>query len=84
MLLHAYAHTREQKKRRLSHDNRPFINLKSNTMKNTLQRYAFLGYLQLFLNIFSAMFRLFNQRGLYAILDVNRINTYGTLFDVQD
>ena len=25
-----------------------FINLKSNTMKNTVQRYGFLGYLQIF------------------------------------
>ena len=30
----------DNKKRRLSHDNLPFINLKSNTMKNTVQMYV--------------------------------------------
>jgi len=33
----------ERKKRRLSHDNQTFsFNLKSNTMKNTVQKYCFL------------------------------------------
>ena len=34
------------KKRRLSHDNQSFVNLKSNTMKNTMQRYGFFRDLQ--------------------------------------
>ena len=34
------------KKRRLSHDNQSFVNLKSNTMKNTMQRYGFFLDLQ--------------------------------------
>jgi len=35
---------KRQKKRRLSHDNPTFsFNLKSNTMKNTMQKYCFLA-----------------------------------------
>ena len=34
------------KKRRMSHDIQSFVNLKSNTMKNTMQRYTFLTYMQ--------------------------------------
>ena len=39
-------HIRWHKKRRLSHDNQSFVNLKSNTMKNTMQRYGFFRDLQ--------------------------------------
>ena len=45
------------------HDNLPFINLKSNTMKNTLQRYAFLGNEQVKELTFCSVLILFNTMG---------------------
>ena len=35
------------KKKRVNALTQPFVNLKSNTMKNTMQRYGFFGYLQI-------------------------------------
>ena len=40
--------TSKYKKRLSIPDSQSFANLKSNTMKNTLQRYGLLGYLQIF------------------------------------
>ena len=40
--------TFRHKKRLSIPDSQSFVNLKSNTMKNTLQRYGLLGYLQIF------------------------------------
>ena len=39
---------KEHKKRLSIPDSQSFVNLKSNTMKNTLQRYGLSAYLQIF------------------------------------
>ena len=42
------ATNRHKKKEWLSHDNQSSVNLKSNTMKNTMQRYGFFAIVQYF------------------------------------
>ena len=66
------------------HDNLPFINLKSNTMKNTLQRYAFLGNEQVKELTFCSMLSLFNTMGAQWGSFVNEINQRGALFHIKN